>query len=114
VVRNSEDGVPKVLFVSVDGTERAVDVPVGDTVMNAAVQHGIAGVVAECGGNLSCATCHVYVRAEYLDQVGPPAELEDDMLDLGVDDRREGSRLSCQIVVTDELDELTVDVPGDN
>lgn len=103
--------VPKITYVGVDGAERTVDANVGDSVMATAVKNGVPGIVAECGGNCSCATCHVWVRQDYADLVGPPGDMEDDMLDLAVSERRDTSRLSCQIRVTDELDGLTVDVP---
>ena len=79
--------------------------------MAAAVKNGVPGIVGECGGNASCATCHVWVREEYAALVGTPGDMEEDLLDLGVSERREASRLSCQIAVTTELDGLTVDVP---
>jgi ferredoxin, 2Fe-2S len=103
--------VPKVVYVVATGVEQAIDGMVGDSVMATAVRNGVAGIVGECGGNASCATCHVWVREEFQAAVGPAHDLEDDLLDLAVADRREGSRLSCQIELTDDLDGLTVDVP---
>jgi ferredoxin, 2Fe-2S len=103
--------VPKVIYVGDGGEERAVDAVVGESVMATAVKNGVPGIVGECGGNASCATCHVWVREEFLPLVGEPNDMEEDLLDLGVSDRREGSRLSCQVTVTAELDGLTVDVP---
>ena len=106
--------MPKVVYVGSDGDERVVDAAVGENVMSAALRNGVPGIIGECGGNNSCATCHVWVRAPYFEQVGPPGEdLEEDLLDLGVSDRRCNSRLSCQIQVTDDLDGLTVDVPAE-
>jgi len=103
--------VPKVIYVGDGGEERAVDAVVGESVMATAVKNGVPGIVGECGGNASCATCHVWVREEFLPLVGEPNDMEEDLLDLGVSDRREGSRLSCQVAMTPELDGLTVDVP---
>ena len=103
--------MPKVVYVSLDGSQRAFNVTVGDTVMATAVQNGVPGIVGECGGNCSCATCHVYVREDFLPLVGPPNDLEDDLLDLAVTERRSGSRLSCQIRMAEALDGLTVDIP---
>ena len=103
--------VPKVIYVGVSGDEQAVDAVEGESVMATAVKNGVPGIIGECGGNASCATCHVYVREEFLSLVGEPNEMEDDLLDLGVGDRRAGSRLSCQISCTPELDGLTVDIP---
>jgi 2Fe-2S ferredoxin len=104
--------VPKVTYVSALGGQSVIVGQVGESVMAAAVRNGVPGIIGECGGNSSCATCHVWVRDEFLGLVGEPGDLEDDLLDLGVSERRDGSRLSCQIVLTDELDGLTVDVPA--
>jgi ferredoxin, 2Fe-2S len=105
--------VPKVVFISAGGTETGVDARVGDSVMTAATQNGVTGIVAECGGNASCATCHVWVREEFVERVGEPGDAEEDLLDLAVTERRAGSRLSCQIVMTEELDGLAVEIPPD-
>jgi 2Fe-2S ferredoxin len=105
--------VPKVVFTSSDGTQRVVDGAAGESVMRAAVSNGVDGIIAECGGNASCATCHVWVADEFLPALQPPAELEEDLLEMGVTERREGSRLSCQISLTDELDGLAVEIPPD-
>lgn len=104
--------MPKVVFITLDGAERVVDANAGESVMAAAVRNGIPGIIGECGGNCSCATCHVYVADDFSADVGGANDMEDDLLDLGVADRRENSRLSCQIQVTDELDGLTVHVPA--
>ncbi len=103
--------MPKLVYVDSDGVETMVDATVGESVMVSAVNNGVAGIIGECGGNMSCATCHVWVRDEFRDQVGPAEDLEDDLLDLGVSERRPGSRLSCQIEVQESLDGLTVDMP---
>jgi ferredoxin, 2Fe-2S len=105
--------VPKVVYVSALGGEKVAVGQVGESVMAVAVRNGVPGIIGECGGNASCATCHVWVRDEFLPLVGEPGELEDDLLDLGVSDRRPASRLSCQIALTDALDGLTVDVPAE-
>jgi 2Fe-2S ferredoxin len=103
--------LPKVIFVGSAGPEYTVDATVGDSVMAAAVKNGVPGIVAECGGNQSCATCHVWVREEFAPLVGPPNEMEEDLLDLAVAERRSTSRLSCQIRVTQDLGGLIVDIP---
>ena len=105
--------MPTVVYVNADASEHAVDAEADESVMAAAVRSGVPGIVGECGGNASCATCHVWVRPEFADRVGEPEPggLEDDLLDLGVSDRRATSRLGCQIKISDELDGLTVDVP---
>lgn len=103
--------MPKVIYVGSDGQGHAVDAAIGESVMAAAVKNGVPGIVGECGGNASCATCHVWVRPEFVPLVGEPNDMEEDLLDLAVSERRGGSRLSCQVPVTAELDGLTVDVP---
>ena len=103
--------MPKVVYVTTSGEQRVIDAEVGDSVMSAAVRNGVPGIIGECGGNASCATCHVWVRDDFLDLVGGPGDLEDDLLDLGVADRRDSSRLGCQVPLTDELDGLVVEVP---
>ena len=105
--------MPKVIYVTDTGQEHVVDAPAGESVMAAAVKNGVPGIIGECGGNASCATCHVYVREEFGALVGEPDETEDDLLELGVGDRRTSSRLSCQISVTPELEGLTVDIPDE-
>lgn len=105
--------MPKVVYVADTGEQHTVDAAVGESVMAAAVKNGVPGIVGECGGNASCATCHVWVREEFSPLVGEPNDMEEDLLDLGVSERRVTSRLSCQIPVTSELDGLTVDVPAD-
>jgi 2Fe-2S ferredoxin len=111
--RPSEEAshVPKVIYVGGDGQEHVVDAVPGESVMATAVKNGVPGIVGECGGNASCATCHVWVREEFAPQVGGVNDMEEDLLDLAVSERRDGSRLSCQIPVTPDLDGLIVDVP---
>jgi ferredoxin, 2Fe-2S len=101
----------KVIYIDSAGREYAVDATVGETVMATAVKNGVPGIVAECGGNCSCATCHVWVAEEFAPEVGPPGDMEEDLLDMGVSERRSTSRLSCQIRVTEALDGLTVEIP---
>ncbi|WP_370416004.1 2Fe-2S iron-sulfur cluster-binding protein [Streptomyces fradiae] len=103
--------MPKVIFATSDGPQHIVDAQPGDSLMSAAVRNGVPGIVAECGGNQSCATCHVWVREEFAERVGPPGDMEDDLLDLAVSERRATSRLACQITLTQELSGLIVDVP---
>ncbi len=100
----------KITYTQPDGTQQTVDAEPGMTVMEAAKKHLIAGIEAECGGACSCATCHVYVDEAWREKVGPPSEMEEDMLDFAFD-VRPSSRLSCQIKVTPELDGLVVAVP---
>jgi ferredoxin, 2Fe-2S len=103
--------MPKITYIEHDGKKRTVDAPVGSTVMENAIKNGIPGIVAECGGACSCATCHVHVDEAWKDKVGPPSPMEEDMLDFAFD-VRPTSRLSCQIKVSDELDGLVVHTPA--
>lgn len=102
----------QVTYVALDGSRQTVEATLGDSVMATAVKNGVAGIIGECGGNASCATCHVYVQEEFLPIVGPPNDFEEDLLDLGVSERRAASRLSCQIPVTEATEGLTVHVPA--
>ncbi|MQA93485.1 MAG: 2Fe-2S iron-sulfur cluster binding domain-containing protein [Streptosporangiales bacterium] len=101
----------KVIYIDSTGRRYTVDATVGETVMATAVKNGVPGIIAECGGNCSCATCHVWVAGEFAPLVGGPGDMEDDLLDMGVSERRDTSRLSCQIRVTEDLDGLTVEIP---
>lgn len=96
--------MPRITFTDHSGRSRTVDATVGDSVMQTAVRNGIDGIVAECGGSLSCATCHVYVDEADLGRLPDPQELEDEMLYGTASQRRANSRLSCQLRVTDGLD----------
>jgi ferredoxin, 2Fe-2S len=102
--------VPKVMFVACDGSEREVTAADGTTLMRAAVENDVPGIVATCGGSLACASCHVYVDEAWLDLAGDPSEEEEIMLEFAVDPRP-NSRLSCQIVLDATLDGLVVHVP---
>ncbi|MEU1511423.1 2Fe-2S iron-sulfur cluster-binding protein [Streptomyces sp. NPDC005811] len=103
--------MPTVIFRSPDGTEQKVTAVSGTVLMQAAVSHGVPGIVAECGGNASCATCHVYLDPARSGPAGPPNDVEDEMLDFTAAERRPTSRLSCQVVLSDALDGLVVHVP---
>ena len=102
--------MPTITYIQYEGTPQAIEAESGSTVMETAIDNGIEGIVAECGGACSCATCHVYVDTEWLPRLPAPDEHEDGMLDC-VFDRQPNSRLSCQIEVTEEIDGLTVSVP---
>ena len=100
----------KITFIQPDGRVQTVEGEAGMIVMETAKKHLVDGIEAECGGACACATCHVYVDDAWRERAGPPAEMEEDMLDFAFD-VRESSRLSCQIKVTPELDGLVVRVP---
>ena len=102
--------MPKVTYIQPDGSSSVVDATAGDSVMETAVDNDVQGIVAECGGACSCATCHVYVAPEWVDRLPAPDGQEDGMLDCVID-RKPNSRLSCQIQVSDAIDGLTVNVP---
>lgn len=100
----------KVTYVETNGTAHEIDVAVGTSVMQAAVNHMIPGIEGDCGGLCACGTCHVHVPEEWADRCGKMDELEEDMLQFAfeVDTM---SRLSCQIEMTDELNGLVVHMP---
>ncbi len=102
--------MPTIHYILHDGTEHVIDAPLGDSVMIVAVRHNLQGILAECGGACSCATCHVHVDAQWVDKLPPMDLMEQEMLDFaeGVDDT---SRLSCQLKVSRALDGLIVHVP---
>jgi len=100
-----------VTYVAHDGTRRTIEVKTGDSVMQGAVNNMINGIVAECGGALACATCHCYVDDAWIERTGSASATESEMLDSTAAERRPGSRLSCQIVVSDALDGLIVHLP---
>ena len=102
--------MPTVTYIGTTGQEYVIDAVDGESVMATAVKNGVPGIIGECGGNASCATCHVWVRDDFIPLVGEPGTTEEDLLEMGVSDRREGSRLSCQIKVSDQLDGLTVEI----
>ena len=101
--------MPKVVFRLPDGSRHDVEVPEGHTVLEAARVGGI-DIEGACGGSMACATCHVHVAPEYFDVIDPPADEEEDMLDLA-ETLRPTSRLGCQIRIDSRLDGLVVDVP---
>lgn len=103
--------MPKVTFLEHDGTTRVVEAAVGLSVMEAAVQNGIAGILAECGGACACATCQVVVEPEWFGRVGPASETEREVMVFAATPPTETSRLSCQIKLSNALDGLVVRVP---
>jgi 2Fe-2S ferredoxin len=103
--------MPKVVFIEPDGGRREIDAPLGITLMEAARQHGIRGIVAQCGGACACATCHVYVQRDWLARLAPTEDMEAAMLETAWEPRG-NSRLSCQIHISAALDGLQVTVPA--
>jgi 2Fe-2S ferredoxin len=102
--------MPKITFIEHSGQEHCVEAEVGQSVMQAATNNMIAGIMADCGGNCSCATCHVYIDPAWLDQVAAANSNEKEMLECALY-TQENSRLSCQIPITPQLDGLVVRLP---
>ena len=100
----------KITYIEHNGKNHIVDIKNGLTVMEGAVQNDIPGIDADCGGSMACATCHVYVKDEWLKKINEKNEGEDDMLDQAYEPKS-NSRLSCQIIVSDELEGLVVNMP---
>lgn len=102
--------MPTIKFIEHDGTEHLVQAEVGQSVMQAAINHQVPGVLGDCGGSCSCATCHGYVDAACIERVPPASQDESDMLDCALE-VRDNSRLTCQIHMTPELDGLVIHLP---
>ncbi|HHG89034.1 MAG TPA: 2Fe-2S iron-sulfur cluster binding domain-containing protein [Devosia sp.] len=100
----------KITFIQADGTVREIEAEDGATVMEVAIQNDIPGIVAECGGACTCATCHVYIDEKWTEITGVPSAMEEDMLDFAFE-VQPNSRLSCQIKVSKDVDGLIVRVP---
>lgn len=103
--------MPQITYVSHAGESRTFDVPEGDSIMEGGVQNGIDGIVAACGGNCQCATCHVYVDEACLPKLPPIHDEEEAMLESTAAPRKANSRLSCQLKVTVALDGCIVQTP---
>jgi len=103
--------MPTIVFIQPDGARRQIEAPLGITLMEVARQHGVAGVVAQCGGACACATCHVYIDPAALAKLPPPEDMEQGMLETAWEPRP-NSRLSCQIHITPALDGLEFTVPA--
>jgi 2Fe-2S ferredoxin len=104
--------MPKITFIEHNGTPHTVQIAVGKSVMQAAVDNNVPGIDADCGGECACATCHVYVDAAWIDKTGLPVagSQEASMLSFAAVTQPD-SRLSCQIPVTEALDGLVVRMP---
>jgi ferredoxin, 2Fe-2S len=103
--------MPRVIYIEPNEVRHEIEVDDGMSVMEGAVQSGIDGIVAECGGSLMCATCHVYVDPAFLAKLPEMKPDEDEMLEATVSPRKPNSRLSCQLVLAPDLDGLTVYLP---
>ncbi|MCB1684607.1 MAG: 2Fe-2S iron-sulfur cluster-binding protein [Pseudomonadales bacterium] len=103
--------MPKIIYVEHNGTEHEVEVPVGTSLMQGAINHLVPGIEGDCGGLCACGTCHVYLTAESAALCGEPDELELGMLEFAFD-VNDASRLSCQIPVTEDMDGMVVRMPS--
>ena len=101
----------KITYITSNAEVHTIDVQNGLTVMEGAIQNDIPGIDADCGGGMSCATCHVYVDEEWLDKLPVKEDGEEDMLDMAFEPKK-NSRLSCQLIVSDTLDGLVVKIPS--
>ena len=101
----------KITYIEHNGTNHTVDVQNGLTVMEGAVQNNIPGIDADCGGSMACATCHVYVQDDWYSKLPIKEDGEEDMLDMAFEPKN-NSRLSCQLIVSDELNGLIVNIPS--
>ena len=102
--------MPKITYISHDGKKNTVEVDIGLSIMEGAIQNNIEGIDADCGGSMACATCHVYVEEKWLDKIPKAEEAEVDMIDMAFDPKK-NSRLSCQLIISNELDGLKVTTP---
>ena len=103
--------MPKITYIEHNGKSHTIEVPKDLTVMEGAIQNTIPGIDADCGGACACATCHVYVNEEWIDKLPATTNTEQDMLDMAFEPNKQ-SRLSCQIVVNEDLDGLVVKMPS--
>ena len=103
--------MPKITYIDSSGNHKTIDVEKGLSVMEGAVQNNISGIDADCGGGMACATCHVYVKEEWLNKLEKAEDAEQDMIDMAFEPKK-NSRLSCQLIVSEELDGLVVTTPS--
>ena len=101
----------KITYIEHTGKNHTIDVTNGLSVMEGAVQNNIPGIDADCGGSMACATCHVYVKEEWFNKMPKKEDGEEDMLDMAFEPKK-NSRLSCQLIVSDALDGLVVNIPS--
>jgi 2Fe-2S ferredoxin len=102
--------MPKIIYNDFSGNQKEIEVPNGLSVMEGAVRNNIPGIDADCGGSMACATCHVYVKEEWLNKLKKMENGEQDMIDMAYEPKK-NSRLGCQLIVSDELDGLEVTTP---
>ena len=103
--------MPKITYKDKDGNSKTIEVEKGLTVMEGAIQNEIPGIDADCGGSMACSTCHVYVEEKWFDKLPKAEDAEVDMIDMAYEPKK-NSRLSCQLIVSDELDGLIITTPA--
>jgi len=103
--------MPKITYIEASGNRKTIEVEKGLSVMEGAVQNNIPGIDADCGGSMACATCHVYVKEEWFNKLPKAEDAEQDMIDMAFEPKK-NSRLSCQLIVSEELDGLIVTTPS--
>ena len=102
--------MPKITYKDDKGNSKTIEIENGLTVMEGAIQNDIPGIDADCGGSMACATCHVYVEESWFNKLPKAEESEIDMIDMAYEPKK-NSRLSCQIIVSNELDGLEITTP---
>ena len=102
--------MPKITYIENNGKSHTIEVANGLSVMEGAVQNNIPGIDADCGGSMACATCHVYVKEEWFNKLPKKEDGEEDMLDMAFEPKK-NSRLSCQLMVSEQIDGLVVNLP---
>ena len=102
--------MPKITYIEHNGKKHTIDVANGLSIMEGAIQNNIPGIDADCGGAMACATCHVYVKEEWFNNLPQKEQGEEDMLDMAFEPKK-NSRLSCQILVSEELNGLVLNLP---
>ena len=100
----------KITYIEHDGKSHTIEVENGLSVMEGADQNNIPGIDADCGGSMACATCHVYVKEEWFNKLPKKEDGEEDMLDMAFEPKK-NSRLSCQLMVSDQFEGLVVNLP---
>ena len=101
----------KITYKDHEGGSRTIEVENGLSVMEGAIQKEVPGIDADCGGSMACATCHVYVEERWLNKLPKAEDAEVDMIDMAFEPKK-NSRLSCQLIVSDELNGLIVTTPS--
>ena len=102
--------MPKAIYIDKKDKQYVIDIKNGANLMQAALDNLVPGIIGDCGGAAACATCHVFVDSEWADRAGGASDIELDLID-GLLDTKPTSRLSCQIIMSDELDGIVLHLP---